>query len=107
MISTSTRFRSTRFSLALTLALLSSGIAGGCARLGVGARVHDLGDGRYRIVTSDASDVTASNTAAARSTCPNGYTVLEKGKSAETLYGSMVLGSDIATYWLIKCGTGK
>ncbi len=83
-------------------------LLGGCSRLGIGARVRDLGDDRYRIATSQAADdPAADNAKAARSICPNGYTVLQKGVSAESLYGSMIQGSDLATSWVVKCTPGQ
>ncbi len=75
----------------------------GCNSLGIGTRVTDLGNGRYRIVTSQADDVAKENAAAARDQCPAGYTLVEKGVSAEALYGSVIKGSDLATYWVVKC----
>ena len=82
-------------------------LSGGCSRLGIGARVHDLGDGRFRVSTSQSSDnPDAENAKAARGVCPNGYSVLQKGVSAESLYGSMIQGRDLATSWTIKCAPG-
>jgi hypothetical protein len=75
----------------------------GCNSLGIGTRVTDLGNGHYRIVTSQADDVAKENAAAARSQCPGGYTLVDKGVSAEALYGSVFKGSDLATYWVVKC----
>jgi len=90
------------------LAILG-GIAmlGGCNAVGIGTRVSDLGDGRYKIVTSQADDVAKANAAAARDQCPGGYAVLEKGLRAESLYGSVIKGSDLATYWIIRCSPPK
>jgi hypothetical protein len=96
MISISTGFRAAALCLA---AFCLSALACGCSRLGIGAKVTDLG----RIATSQASDVAAENDKAARGVCPSGYAVLDKGVSAESLYGSMVLGSDLATFWIVKC----
>ena len=87
-----------RWALTLTVLVLS-----GCNGLGIGTRVTDLGNGRYKIVTSNADDVAKENAAAARDTCPHGYTLVDKGSSAESLYGSVILGSDLGTYWTIKC----
>jgi hypothetical protein len=92
----------------LALALLISA----CARLTGGATVSDLGDGKYRIETPDSAGAAPGsaanqNAAAARATCPAGYVIIEKNKSAQTLYGSMVLSADTATVWVIKCGAGK
>jgi hypothetical protein len=75
----------------------------GCNSLGVGTRVTDLGNGRYRIVASNADDVAKENAAAARDECPGGYTLVEKGPTAESLYGSVIRGSDLGTYWIVKC----
>jgi hypothetical protein len=100
MISISTGFRAAALCLA---AFCLSALACGCSRLGIGAKVTDLGAGKYRIATSQASDVAAENDKAARGVCPSGYAVLDKGVSAESLYGSMVLGSDLATFWIVKC----
>jgi len=75
----------------------------GCNGLGIGTRVTDLGNGRYRIVTSNADDVAKDNAAAARDQCPHGYTLVDKGSSAESLYGSVIRGSDLGTYWVVKC----
>ena len=75
----------------------------GCSGLGIGTRVTDLGNGRYKIISSNADDVAKENAAAARDTCPHGYTLVDKGSSAESLYGSVILGSDLGTYWTIKC----
>src|SRR5271155_6105687 len=69
--------------------------------LGIGTGVTDLGNGRYRIVTSQADDVAKENAAAARDQCPGGYTLVDKGVSAEALYGSVFKGSDLATYWTV------
>ncbi|MDB5397662.1 MAG: hypothetical protein JWM91_5168 [Rhodospirillales bacterium] len=82
-------------------------LLGGCDTIGIGTRVTDLGDGRYRIVTSQADDVATANTAAARDRCPGGYAVLQKGSRAESLYGSVIKGSDLATFWIIRCASGK
>lgn len=76
---------------------------GGCNALGIGTRVTDLGNGRYRIVSSNADDVAKENAEAARDTCPHGYTLVDKGASAESLYGSVIRGSELGTYWVIKC----
>ena len=78
-------------------------VLSGCNSLGIGTRVTDLGDGRYRIVTSNADDVAKENAAAARDQCPHGYTLVDKGSSAESLYGSVIRGSDLGTYWVVKC----
>ena len=75
----------------------------GCNSLGIGTRVTDLGNGRYRIVTNQSDDAAKENAAAARDTCPGGYTLVDKGVSAEALYGSVIRGSDLATYWTVKC----
>jgi hypothetical protein len=75
----------------------------GCNSLGIGTHVTDLGNGRYRIVTSQSDDVAKENAAAARDKCPGGYTLVDKGVSAEALYGSVIKGSDLATYWTVKC----
>jgi hypothetical protein len=75
----------------------------GCNSMGIGTRVKDLGKGRYRIVTSNAEDVAKENAAAARDTCPHGYTLVDKGSTAEGFYGSVVRGSDLGTYWVVKC----
>jgi len=85
---------------ALVLAVL---VLSGCNSLDIGTRVTDLGDGRYRIVTSNADDVAKDNAAAARDQCPHGYTLVDKGSSAESLYGSVIRGSDLGTYWVVKC----
>ncbi len=85
---------------ALILAILA---VAGCNSLGIGTRVTDLGNGRYRIVTSNADDVAKDNAAAARDQCPHGYTLVDKGPSAESLYGSVIRGSDLGTYWVVKC----
>jgi hypothetical protein len=95
-----------RWPLARAIALAILALAA-CSRLGVGARVHDLGDGQYRIDTSQAADVNADNAAAAKETCPAGYTIVQKGVQAESLYGSMILGADLATFWIVKCNPGK
>ena len=79
----------------------------GCNTIGIGTRVTDLGDGRYQIVTSQADDVGKENAAAARAQCPGGYSVLQKGAQAESFYGSVIRGSDLATYWTIRCAGGK
>jgi len=75
----------------------------GCNSLGIGTRVTDLGNGRYRIVTSQADDVAKENAAAARDACPGGYSLVEKGPTAESLYGSVFKGSNLGTYWIVKC----
>jgi hypothetical protein len=84
----------------LVLAMLA---LSGCGGLGIGTRVTDLGNARYRIVTSNADDVAKANAAAARDRCPHGYTLVDKGSSAESLYGSVIRGSDLGTYWVVKC----
>jgi hypothetical protein len=86
---------------ALILAVLA--LAGCNNALDMGTRVTDLGNGRYRITTSQADDVAKENAAAARDTCPGGYTLVSKGVSAESLYGSMIKGAELATTWDIKC----
>jgi hypothetical protein len=90
------------FAIISTLTLLS-----GCSTIGFGTRVTDLGDGRYRIVTSRADDVATENAAAAHAQCPGGYAVLQRGARAESLYGSVLRGSDLATFWIIKCASRK
>ena len=75
----------------------------GCNSLGIGTRVTDLGNGRYKIISSNADDVAKENAAAARDQCPHGYTLVDKGASAESLYGSVIRGSDLGTYWVVKC----
>jgi hypothetical protein len=95
-----------RLPLSLVIAAMMS-LLGGCSALGIGTRVTDLGDGRYRIVTSRADDVATANAAAARDQCPGGYSIVEKGARAESLYGSVIRGSDLATYWIIRCAAGK
>jgi hypothetical protein len=82
-------------------------LLGACNTIGIGTRVTDLGDGRYQIVTSQADDVAKANAAAARDQCPGGYSVLQKGARAESFYGSVVRGSDLATFWIIRCASGK
>ena len=74
-----------------------------CNGLGIGTRVTDLGNGRYRIVTSQADDVAKENAAAARDQCPGGYALVDKGPTAESLYGSVIRGSNLGTYWVVKC----
>jgi hypothetical protein len=93
----------------LTLAALAPvvPILAGCGGLGIGTRVTDLGNDRYRIVTSNADDVAKENAAAARDQCPHGYTLVDKGSSAESLYGSVIRGSDLGTYWVVKCVAPK
>jgi hypothetical protein len=98
---TSTSTGSNRAAVLAAALLLLAGA--GCSRLGIGAKVTDLGDGRYKIATSQADDVEASNTAAAKATCPAGYTILGKGVQAEALYGSLIQGAPLATTWTIKC----
>jgi hypothetical protein len=88
-------------------ALAALALLGGCNTIGIGTRVTDLGDGRYQIVTSRADDVAAANAAAAHEQCPGGYTILQRGPRAESLYGSVIRGSDLATYWTIKCTAAK
>jgi hypothetical protein len=90
------------FSLSAALVCL-----GGCDTIGIGTRVTDMGDGRYQIVTSQADDVGKANAAAARDRCPGGYSVLQKGAHAESFYGSVIRGSDLATFWIIRCASGK
>jgi hypothetical protein len=90
--------------LALIGALI---LLGGCNTIGIGTRVTDMGDGRYQIVTSQADDVAKANAAAARDQCPGGYSVLQKGAHAESFYGSVVRGSDLATFWIIRCAGSK
>ena len=90
--------------LAVTGALV---LLGGCNTIGIGTRVTDMGDGRYQIVTSQADDVAKANAAAAREQCPGGYSVLQKGAHAESFYGSVVRGSDLATFWTIRCASEK
>jgi len=85
---------------ALTFAVLT---LSGCNGLGIGTRVIDLGNGRYKIITSNADDVAKENAAAARDQCPHGYTLVDKGPTAESLYGSVIRGSDLGTYWVVKC----
>jgi hypothetical protein len=75
----------------------------GCNTLGVGTRVTDLGNGRYRITTNQSEDVAKQNAAAARDKCPGGYTLVNKGVAAEGLYGSMIQGAELGTYWDVKC----
>ena len=89
-----------RYRAILILAVLA---LSGCNTFGIGTRVTDLGNERYRIVTSNADDVAKDNAEAARDTCPHGYTLVEKGSSAESLYGSVIRGSDLGTYWIVKC----
>ena len=89
-----------RFRGALILAVL---LLAGCTSLGIGTRVTDLGNGRYKILTSNADDVAKENAAAARDQCSHGYTLVDKGSSAESLYGSVIRGSDLGTYWVVKC----
>ena len=89
-----------RYRTALSLAILA---LSGCNGLGVGTRVTDLGNGRYKITTSNADDVAKENAAAARDRCPHGYTLVDKGPAAEGFYGSVVRGSDVGTYWVVKC----
>ena len=91
-----------RWTLAFALLALP-----GCNGLGIGTRVTDLGNGRYKIVTSNADDVAKENAAAARDQCPHGYTLVDKGAAAESFYGSVVRGSDLGTYWVVKCVEGK
>jgi hypothetical protein len=88
-------------------ALVALALLGGCNTIGLGTRVTDLGDGRYQIVTSQADDVAKANAAAAQDRCPGGYTVLQRGPRAESLYGSVIRGSDLATYWTVKCISAK
>ena len=84
------------FAVALALA--------GCSRFGIGARVEDMGGDKYKISMSRSSDdPVAAIEAAARETCPKGYKVLRKGASAESLYGSVLLGNDLATSWTVQC----
>ena len=76
----------------------------GCSRFGIGAKVEDLGSDKYKISMSQSSDdPVAAIEAAARETCPKGYKVLRKGASAESLYGSVLLGNDLATSWTVQC----
>jgi hypothetical protein len=75
----------------------------GCSTLGIGTRVTDLGNGRYRITTNQSDDVAKENAAAARDKCPGGYTLVSKGVAAESAYGSVIKGADLATYWDVKC----
>jgi hypothetical protein len=89
------------YRVAIILAVLA--LAGCNNALDMGTRVTDQGNGHYRITTSQANDVAKANAAAARDRCPGGYTLVSKGVSAESLYGSMIEGADLATYWDIKC----
>ena len=75
----------------------------GCNSLGIGTRVSDQGNGHYRITTNQSEDVAKRNAAAARDTCPGGYTLVNKGVTAESLYGSVIQGAELSTYWDIKC----
>jgi hypothetical protein len=93
-------------------AILGLVLLTGCASLTGGASVSDLGGGKYRIETPDSAGAAPGaaanqNAAAAHAACPAGYVIIEKNKSAQTLYGSMVLSADTATVWVIKCGAGK
>ena len=92
-----------RSALILAVLTLIAPTLSGCGSLGIGTRVTDLGNGRYRIVSSNADDVAKEKAAAARDQCPHGYTLVEKGSSAESLYGSVIKGSDLGTYWIVKC----
>jgi hypothetical protein len=85
---------------AVILAVL---VLAGCNTLGVGTRVTDLGNGRYRITTNQSEDVAKQNAAAARDKCPGGYTLVNKGVTAESLYGSVIQGAELGTYWDVKC----
>jgi len=78
-------------------------LVGGCAAMGISTSVSDLGNGRYKIVTSQADDVAKENAAAARDKCPGGYTLLQKGSTAQSLYGSVIRGADLGTFWIVKC----
>src|ERR1700761_7954113 len=89
-----------RYRTVLILAVLT---LSGCNSLGIGTRVTDLGNGRYKIVTSNADDVAKENAAAARDKCPHGYTLADKGPAAESFYGSGVRGSGLRTHWVVKC----
>ena len=86
-----------------TALMLAALILSGCNGLDIGTRVADLGNGRYKITTSNADDVAKENAAAARGQCPHGYTLVDKGQAAEGFYGSVVRGSDLGTYWVVKC----
>ena len=96
-----------RWALTLTVLALIAPTLAGCNGLGIGTRVTDLGNGRYKIVTSNADDVAKDNAEAARDQCPHGYTLVDKGPTAESLYGSVIRGSDLGTYWVVKCVEGK
>jgi hypothetical protein len=78
-------------------------LVSGCAAMGITTSVADLGNGRYKIVTSQADDVAKANAAAARDKCPGGYTLLQKGSTAQSLYGSVIRGADLGTFWVVKC----
>ena len=87
--------------------LVVTALCGGCAAMGITTSVSDLGNGRYKIVTSQADDVAKENAAAARDKCPGGYTLLEKGSTAQSLYGSVIRGADLGTFWVVKCVVAK
>jgi hypothetical protein len=87
-----------------TLALCAVlALSAGCAAMGITTSVNDLGNGRYKIVTSQADDAAKDNAAAARDKCPGGYTLLQKGSTAQSLYGSVIRGADLGTFWIVKC----
>lgn len=94
-------FRLDRVKIAALLAVTA--LCGGCAAMGISTSVSDLGNGRYKIVTSQADDVAKENAAAARDKCPGGYTLLQKGPVAQSLYGSVIRGADLGTFWVVKC----
>ncbi len=81
----------------------AAALCGGCAAMGITTSTTDLGNGRYKIVTSQADDVAKENAAAARDKCPGGYTLLQKGSTAQSLYGSVIRGADLGTFWIVKC----
>ena len=98
-------FRLARIKIAALFAVTA--LCGGCAAMGITTDVTDLGNGRYKIVTSQADDVAKENAAVARDKCPGGYTLLEKGSTAQSLYGSVIRGADLGTFWVVKCVEAK
>jgi hypothetical protein len=74
-----------------------------CAVLGYGTRVEDLGNDNYLVLTPSTWDVPSENARASQDQCPDGFIVRRKGLRPDSGIDVLLLQSDYAGYWLIRC----
>ena len=74
-----------------------------CSLFNYGAHTESLGDGKYMVLSPSTWDAAAENKRSSEDQCPDGYSIVKKGRRADSAFNVTFLDSDYADYWIIQC----